>query len=565
MRVPLVLITTTISLLLAPVAQAKVYYLDATQGNDTTGDGSSTKPWKTFSHALGSILPGDTLEVRAGTYGEQVVVNVLGLSTDPVVLRAAPGASVVIDGSAVPLPQDEGLVYVTGTYVTVDGFEVKSSKRAGIHVFDKNNTIINCKVHDSLYSGIHFETADNSLVKGNTVYQNVQSNKGHTANQWDSGIWVDQSVGVHVEGNTIYNNHGEGLLVSQGKTNLAKGNTIYDNWSENLYTDNTEEVTVDGNFIYATPNSGFLRQGARPNGILIEDSNYGSGAKSAKGVFINNIVSGCEYNLVWYHSGLSGTGLKSVVIGNNTLVQAVSDGILIETGAHSNTTIANNIVVQSNTQMIAITGVTGLTFSANNWLGGSPGIATSPTDVLQNCQLADINAKDPNGFKIPTTSPCKDKGIPLVPVKTDFFGSARPVGSAHDIGAHEVGGVAPQPDSGPIQLDGGPTQLDGGPTQLDGGPTQLDGGPTQLDGGPTQLDGGPTQLDGGKKWDIGKKYDGFPIGEGGVNVDGGGGDGEESGCGCFLTRQARSERGSPLLLLLLILAGVGVILRRRGG
>lgn len=559
MRVLLVSITITISLLLSSAAQAKVYYLDAAQGSDTTGDGSSTKPWKTFAHALGSILPGDVLEVRTGTYAEQVVVNVLGLSTDPVVLRAAPGASVVIDGSAVPLPQDEGLVDITGTYVTVDGFEIKSSKRAGIFVSDKNNTILNCKVHDSLYSGIHFESADNGLVKGNTVYQNVQSNKGHNANQWDSGIWVDQSVSVKVVGNTIYNNHGEGLLVSQGKTNLAKGNTIYDNFSDNLYTDNTEEVLVDGNFIYATANSGFLKQGARPSGILIEDSNYGSGAKSAKGVFINNIVSGCEHNLVWYHSGLSGTGLKSVVIGNNTLVQAVSDGIVIETGAHTGTTIANNIVVQSNTQMIAITGVTGLTFSANNWLGGSPGIATSPADVLQNCQLADINAKNPNGFKIPATSPCKDKGIPLVPVKTDFFGSARPVGTAHDIGAHEVGGVTP-PDSGPTKLDGGTTKFDVGPTKLDGG-TTFDVGPTKLDGGQTKLDTVPSQDDWGRKFDIGKKYDGFPIGEGGVKGDGGGE--EDSGCGCFLTAPIRSERGSPIMLLLLVLAGVGVILRNR--
>jgi parallel beta-helix repeat protein len=533
-------------LLMSSPALAKDYYLDV-KGNDTTGDGTATKPWKTFAHALKSILPGDTLEVRAGTYAEQVKLDLLGLSTDPVVVRAAPGAAVVIDGSNVTLPQYEGLVHVGGTYVTVDGLEVKASKRAGVVVAGKNNTVRNCKIHESNAWGIHLELADNSVAEGNTVFQNVQKNKGHTATQWNSGVWVDNSVGVKILENTIYNNHGEGLLVSQGKTNEVKGNTVYDNWSINLYTDNTEQLLVDGNFIYATAQSGFLKQGARPLGILIEDTGYGSGAKSAKGVYVNNIVAGCELNLAWYNDGLTGTGLKSVVIGNNTLVQAVKYGIAIEKGSHSGTTIANNIVVQSNTQVIDIADVTGLTFSNNNWLGGGAGIAAGKDDVVQNCQLADINSTSPAGFKISANSPCKDKGIPLAQAKTDFFGAKRPAGSAHDIGAHEVGGTTPP-------ADGGTTTPDGGTTTPDGGTTTPDGGTTKPDTGTTKVDSTPSKSDLGSKSDSGKTPPGDGAAKGGE---------DDSGCGCLLA--ARSEHGlrTPVALVLLVLGPVGLLLMRR--
>jgi hypothetical protein len=51
-------------------------WVDATLGNDTTGDGSETSPFKTINHGIGSAnLFGDTVRVKPGTYAEQVNFN----------------------------------------------------------------------------------------------------------------------------------------------------------------------------------------------------------------------------------------------------------------------------------------------------------------------------------------------------------------------------------------------------------------------------------------------------------------------------------------------------------
>ena len=49
-------------------AWAADYYV-ATDGNDTTGDGSEPNPWLTINHGGGQLSAGDTLIVKVGTCG----------------------------------------------------------------------------------------------------------------------------------------------------------------------------------------------------------------------------------------------------------------------------------------------------------------------------------------------------------------------------------------------------------------------------------------------------------------------------------------------------------------
>lgn len=53
-------------------ANAAIYYLDAVNGNDTTGNGSSALPWKTLSKVQTTAVGGDTVILRSGDYGEFV-------------------------------------------------------------------------------------------------------------------------------------------------------------------------------------------------------------------------------------------------------------------------------------------------------------------------------------------------------------------------------------------------------------------------------------------------------------------------------------------------------------
>ena len=63
-------------------ASGATYYV-ATTGNDTTGDGSFSLPWKTIGKAASVMVAGDTTYIRGGTY------NVTGSITPAIpVLRA---------------------------------------------------------------------------------------------------------------------------------------------------------------------------------------------------------------------------------------------------------------------------------------------------------------------------------------------------------------------------------------------------------------------------------------------------------------------------------------------
>ena len=64
------------SLIMATGIFSTTYYV-STAGNDSTGTGSLSLPWKTIQKAANSIAPGDIVNIASGTYREQVTINSL--------------------------------------------------------------------------------------------------------------------------------------------------------------------------------------------------------------------------------------------------------------------------------------------------------------------------------------------------------------------------------------------------------------------------------------------------------------------------------------------------------
>lgn len=120
----------------ASSAFAASYYV-ATTGNDSTGDGSTGKPWKTIGAGLNKLASGDTLIVKAGTYNN--IANFInsrnyripsGTAAKYTTVMAETPGSVRI-GHSGTLDYYDGEVFLgVGTnYVRVDGF-----------VFEQSNT-----------------------------------------------------------------------------------------------------------------------------------------------------------------------------------------------------------------------------------------------------------------------------------------------------------------------------------------------------------------------------------------------------------------------------------------
>ena len=82
------------------------YYVNAATGNDTAGDGSASKPWKTITKAAGCVPAGasaadpNVIHVAAGLYdnthnGEIFTIN---FNSANVTLSGAGAATTIIDG-----------------------------------------------------------------------------------------------------------------------------------------------------------------------------------------------------------------------------------------------------------------------------------------------------------------------------------------------------------------------------------------------------------------------------------------------------------------------------------
>lgn len=110
-------------------AFAAIYYV-STSGNDSSGTGSSSSPWKTIGYGIDQMASGDTLLVKAGTYiGKANFINSRlnnlpsGTPSKYTIVKAEVPLEVTIknDGS---LNYYDNLIRLEGNYIHVDGFIV---------------------------------------------------------------------------------------------------------------------------------------------------------------------------------------------------------------------------------------------------------------------------------------------------------------------------------------------------------------------------------------------------------------------------------------------------------
>lgn len=80
-----------------PLAPGPTLFVDAIRGDDKNA-GTSDKPWKSLTHALRSLRPGNTLYLRGGTYYEKVALTRSGTPEAPIIIASYPGELAIIDG-----------------------------------------------------------------------------------------------------------------------------------------------------------------------------------------------------------------------------------------------------------------------------------------------------------------------------------------------------------------------------------------------------------------------------------------------------------------------------------
>nr|PZN56885.1 MAG: hypothetical protein DIU61_03220 [Bacteroidota bacterium] len=159
---------------------ATIYHVSI-NGNDATGDGTSSKPWRTIRHALTKVPAnqGHTLQISSGTFIESGFLNVPagvhieGAGIDVTIIKAASSLyhpqNTYGDRSRYLMNLSNGN---NSTRQVIKGFTLDGSGKqvyGGLIVYNRNNVLVeSVAVRDMYYCGIRlWKTNDTRMTKVN--------------------------------------------------------------------------------------------------------------------------------------------------------------------------------------------------------------------------------------------------------------------------------------------------------------------------------------------------------------------------------------------------------------
>ncbi|MGA9188760.1 MAG: right-handed parallel beta-helix repeat-containing protein, partial [Methanosarcina sp.] len=266
-------------------------------------DDDSGADFRSIQEAVNNSVPGDTIIVRPGTYTENVLVNMTGLT-----IRSGSKNS---DVQVKPLDESESVFLIKADNVTISGFNITGANK---------------KTFDHTTGGICLENATNCMIKGNIFIENKK------------GVFLNRSSYNTVSENLFFNDElNEEIFTYQSDMNNLTGNTI-----ENGYI--TEGAESSGNLIAGNKisNGGIIIGCCGRNNVvsgnIISNCSLGISAFDTGVNFSNNRITDCQCGIHLSFTG--GAGVYDNTISNCDVGISLSDGCL-------GVEITNNTIMSS--------------------------------------------------------------------------------------------------------------------------------------------------------------------------------------------------------------------------
>jgi len=428
-----------LAVLVSMLAHGATHYV-APNGSDAN-PGTEAQPWCTIQKAADTLIAGDMVFVKEGSYNERVIPHNSGNPGDYIAYIAYPGDTVIIDGIGISMPGEfdwGGLFDVAGrSYIKVSGLRVMNSASAGIFVHAGSSHIIIEKnyTYNTHSSGIGVWGCRNIVIDGNEV--ELACNIGG-----EECITVAVTDTFEIKNNHVHHGGpgtlgGEGIDAKDGSSNgKIYQNDVHDINRLGIYVDAWDKHTY---------NIEVFRN-------IVHDSAAGFSVASEAGGLLENVII---YNNIAYNNRSVGITIadwgksvaehpmKDIKVINNTFYNNGSGdwggGISVENPNAENVVIRNNILSQNLSFQIAVEAdipAENLTVDHNliddyreypEEIYGSDYVEGNP--LFANPSRAD--------FHLQEDSPAIDNGSAVDAPGDDFDGNPRPQGAGYDIGAFE--------------------------------------------------------------------------------------------------------------------------------
>jgi hypothetical protein len=198
-----------------------IYYVD--QNHPMASDsnvGSENEPWQTIQHAADVMQAGDTVNVAAGIYEEQVQAMNSGQLGNPITYKVEDEA--IVRGFRI---EDESYIRIIGFEITHQGSDFQNE---GIRLVRANGIeILDNYIHHVYTLGIwmyHSGFSHDAVIRGNRM-EFIGAVEGHEAGEIAIKIWGNNNL---VEYNDI--SHVGDFLNVWGEKNIIRNNYFHDNY-----------------------------------------------------------------------------------------------------------------------------------------------------------------------------------------------------------------------------------------------------------------------------------------------------------------------------------------------